>query len=346
MTRASHPSGTGRSQLGRTPSCPNVPALARPTKHARTRRLHAARSLTLAFFTLLIPVFLAACQQTPLDDLDPPPPIQRGSPPAFADAAERFNQRVASLGNISATGIIEVRTRTTDGSLATEQGDAVLHVRLPDRCALIVRKLGITLFLLGSNDRRAWWIDRSGSERTAVIGSPETFTRVQSERIGLGIPPSRIPAALGLEPLNPRQPGATQWSANTRLLGLTTALADGGRRRLWLDAETYTPVQVELYDAALRTVLVSRLLEPRPAEIRGFVVGPTAPTRFIIAHPPTGTEIRFVVDRAWSDRQASDEPFNLDALLQPSDRVIDLDAPSPPRAGEGPRLNQISRTRD
>lgn len=345
MTHPCPTRGSAQAPHHRDRPGPAVSTRPQPVTRHRPIAVRCCRFLTRLCIALLIPGTLAGCQQTPLDELDPPPPVQRGSPPAFTEAAERFNQRLSRLGSISATGIIEVRTRTPEGTFVTEQGDAVLHVRLPDRCALVVRKLGVTLFLLGSNDRRAWWIDRSGAERTAVIGSPQTFTRVHSERIGLGIPPSRIPAALGLEPLDPRQPGATQWSTNARLLGLTTPLADGGRRRLWLDADTYAPVQVEFYDSSLRSVLVSRLLEPRPAEIRGMVVGPAAPTRFIIAHPPTGTEIRFVVDRAWSDRLISDEPFNLDALLHPSDRVIDLDERRPPRAGAGVRLEPFSRSR-
>lgn len=331
-----------------------------PRRVALMRRTALTPAVLLA---LLVTLALGACQSTTRPeptDLDPAPRVQRAAPPSYPQAARGFNQRLAPLSRLFSTGIVRVDLLGADNQRSSDTGEATIQLVAPDRLALSVRKLGRTLFWLGADAQRYWFIDLTGRDTpsgspagsagpVARVGLHARFTPAKAGTLALALPPRHLINLLALSPLDPNAPGATQWSDNARLLGITTALpppsetpattsmsasaADRPRLRLWLDAESLLVRQVELFDPQGRCQYVARLDDHAPAEIRGFVVGPLVARRVRIAQLDTDALFELALDQ-WTDQRISDDAFALDVLRRVLgvERTIDLDALNAPAA--------------
>lgn len=261
--------------------------------------------------------------------------VQRGPAPPYAEVAERYNERVERLRSVIAPVVVRFTYRDEDGKQHTDQGEGTLQVVRPDDVALSINKAGKELFWFGCDEQRYWWFDRD--KHVASVGRHENFDAAgeNGEAPGLAIRPRDLMLVLGIMPLpvpdddNPG-PGATQWSADGRRLGVTTRTAAGGYQRLWLDEATCEPAKVELFGEDRRLVIVADLSEFRYVSIVGFGgVGPRLPGVIVAMHYPSGTLIRLdLSDIQDGAARIHKEAFDFETLVRlfRAQRIVDLDA--------------------
>jgi hypothetical protein len=101
-----------------------------------------------------------------------PAPVARGEAPAFAEAAARYNERVAHLDELWARSVVRLTYRDEQQELHNEQGEGLMQVVRPDRFAMSIKKAGKMLFWLGCDRDRYWWIDVV-QDKAAKVGSTE-----------------------------------------------------------------------------------------------------------------------------------------------------------------------------
>lgn len=254
--------------------------------------------------------------------------IVRGAAPGYAESAARYNEHVSRLERVWARAVVRLTYVDPEGELRTEQGDGFLQVIRPDRLALSLSKAGMLLFWLGCDAQRYWWIDLTGDEGVASFGRHEKFETSARDRLGLAIAPLDMIRLLGTSPMatGVGVEGATQWSRDGRLLGLTSRRAGGGFERVWVEPETMAPRMWELFDADERLVMVSELEGEMPVDVQGSGgLRPRMASRVTATHVESGTRIRLSL--AGGRDTPVPEAFELDAILraQRISRAVDLD---------------------
>jgi hypothetical protein len=103
--------------------------------------------------------------------------VRTEPPPAYAEAAARYNARVERVSHLigQVTGTIEFRDE--DGEKKREEFSGVLQIAGPHKVALSIKKVGQRVAWVGGDGRRAWLIE-FGDEKGALVGSHEAFARV------------------------------------------------------------------------------------------------------------------------------------------------------------------------
>lgn len=292
-------------------------------------------------------VLLAGCANdstTPLPEPVSAQPAPKRPLPSYADAAERYNQRILPLDRLMARATIRLTYTDGNGEQRIEQPDGTLQIVRPRRLAIDLGKSGQKLFWFGSDDERYWWLDLSdANDRVAYVGRHAQFLQAgggpAAQRLGLAIPPLDFIAATGIVPLDPKvRGGQTQWSRDGLRLGLISPLQagspDAGLQRIWVDPDTMVPYTVELFDARRRFVLIAEHEGDERVQItRTGVPGskgerPRIPARITVKHFETKTEIRVSLSDA-KDGPISDKAFVLDELTRRLGvpRQVDLDRP-------------------
>lgn len=259
----------------------------------------------------------------------------RGSDaPAYEDIARRYNlERVRYLDRVSARANILITYYDEEGNEKTEDPEGRLQVVRPNKLALSLGKAGQTMFWLGCDPEQYWWLDLSDkSKRIAAIGRHENFTDATAQRIGLPIKPLDLIRVLGVIPLDPAAKGATQWSNDRKLVGVTSPIGDRGFQRLWIEPGTLRPTMVEVFDRDREKILVAEHEGEERVEILRDVPGASMlrvfmPSRVHITHLPTDTRARLTLSGV-KDGPITDKAFDLRVLLEkyPVDKAIDLDA--------------------
>lgn len=280
---------------------------------------------------LLVAGVLASCAPQSVQRTEPPPAVQRPLP-SYAEVAQAHNARVAPLASLFATHSARVTYIDDEGDRQVEQAEGIIQAVFPDKLALSIGKVGKRVFWFGGDGERYWWFDLR-EDRTAYVGSYDNFDRT-SHRIGLTIHPLDLIRVLGVLPLpDPPEPGATQWSSDGRLLGVTTRIRNNGYQRMWLDPASYEPQKIELFNAARELVLLADLESYTHAEVRDLSVGPRIATRVNVLDPVSGVEVRLTMDSP-SDGvgRINADAFDFDVLRQTLgvERVVDLDRDPPP----------------
>lgn len=287
-------------------------------------------------------LILAGCESertTPLPGDQPPAVVPSRPLPTYASAAERYNARVLPLDRLTARATIRLTYTDRDGVEHTEQPDGTLQIIRPRRLALDLGKSGQKLFWFGSDDERYWWLDLSNrDDRFARVGRHDLWESAggaAGRRLGVALRPLDLIAAVGVTPIDPSLPGASQWSRDGTRLGIVSPPGrDSGFQRVWVDPRTMIPISIELFDRSRRLVLTARHEGEERVEItRTGVPGsvgerPRIPARVTCVHHASKSEIRISLSDA-KDGPISDKAFMLDELIRRLgvDRVVDLDAP-------------------
>lgn len=249
-------------------------------------------------------------------------------PPAYAGVAARYNERIEALSSLigQVTGTVSF---VEDGQSKQEEFSGVLQLVQPDRVALSIKKVGQRVAWVGGDGQRAWLIE-FGDEPAALIGSHEAFTRALAGEPGAEgegggglapVAPRDLAALIGVSPLPTGPVGATQWSGDGRLLGLTARIesagaGDGGVRRTWVDPDTLVAQRVEVFDARERLQIVSELSgEGRVTLTRAFGERPRLPKRVIIRHIPSEAHLELGIG-AMRDGPIDPAAFDFDALVR------------------------------
>jgi hypothetical protein len=260
--------------------------------------------------------------------------VVRSAAPPYAEVAAQFNQRVERLGRVWGQATVQIRYNDADGDRRWEQGEGFLTLQRPDRVALSVGKLGETLFWLGGDGERYWWLDLSSKPKRATSGRYDGPARRGGLSTRLGglaatISPKDLFALLAIEPL-PTEGGVSRWSADGRWLGLETAWAGTGRRVVWVIPGTLEAQKVELFsDASGPAVLSAVLTVYEPVDQVGDSrIRPQVPGRAVITHTESGTELRLALSGLDNQpRRFPPAAFKLEEIIKtfPVDEAVDLD---------------------
>ncbi len=262
---------------------------------------------------------------------------KRGPAPSYVERAERYNQRIEPLDRVFARAAIRLTYTDDKGEEKTEQLEGRLQIVRPDRLALVLSKAGQVLLWFGCDPERYWWFDLTeSSNRVVAVGRHDRYTDDIGRRIGVALRPLDLIRVLGIVPIDAQAPGATQWSKNGRLLGITSVLPSGGLQRVWVDPDTDEPESIEVFDASRRLVVAARHEGKTSVELASGRFRPPIAERITVRHAGSNTEVRLALSGV-KDSGVSDRAFELDELLEryPVDRTIDLDAPRPRAATPG-----------
>ncbi len=285
-------------------------------------------------------LLLNGCQSTPSPKGEPTITTVVAQPlPSFQDAVARYNEGVLPLDRLIARATIRLTYTDRDGERHTEQPDGTLQIVRPNKLAIDLGKAGKKLFWLGSDEERYWWIDLSNpDDRFAAVGRHDHWDANQSaagRRLGIGVRPLDLIAAIGITPLDPKLKGATQWSRDGRRLGIVSPLPGrNGLQRVWVDPKTMRPSSIELFNADHKLVLRADMEgEERVTINRTGVPGsvgerPVIPARITCDDIESDAELRITLSDA-KDGPISDKAFRLDELVRRLGvgRVVDLDRP-------------------
>jgi hypothetical protein len=150
------------------------------------------------------------------------------------------------------------------------------------------------------------------------------------------VSPLDVVSLLGIVPIDAELPGATQWSSDGSLLGVTFAVQGGGVERLWLDPGSYEAQKAELYDSKRTLVVVADLGAYGPVEVSGYGgARPRIATMIDAYHPASRTRMRLDL-AGMRNTGVVPDAFDFDALVRELgvERVIDLDAKASDRGEE------------
>ncbi len=288
------------------------------------------------------------CASTPKG----PRPVPEGTPPpAYADIAARYNQRVAPLEHLSAATVTRIWYTDEQGQAREDQIEGRLTLVRPTDVYLRFDKLGETYAMLGSNSERYWWMEL-GETRTAWVGSHQHAAPDRVADFGVPVHPINLIELLGVTPL-PESGEASQvaWSPDRRNVQVSVPRGDG-RVRLTLDRTTFEPNRVELLNAVGDVMLASELSTPVPVDIFGHRPPPRVAGEVNIAlAQPHDVRVRLrMAEPATSPRQPRRDLFNFELLVDRY-RVGDIisldddpaDAPSVPHATTGPEHDASTR---
>jgi hypothetical protein len=260
-----------------------------------------------------------------------------GPVPAYATVAAAYNERVAHFDEFRARAVVRIKYDDENGKRHEEQGEGILQVVRPDRLALSIKKAGSMLFWFGGDSERYWLFDVVDKPVVRVGRHDRIASHAHKGDAGLGleINPREMIRLLGISPLPAS--GKTAWSKDGRDVEVTTTLAGGGRQVVSVDPQTYYPRKIVLTDAAGKGVVSAELENYEPVELIGVGGGrPKAASRVTATHPASHTEIKLDLFEMENGRVV-EKAFDFEELKRAMsvERVIDLDAPTPPRGAGG-----------
>lgn len=262
--------------------------------------------------------------------------VKPGKPvPTYAEMARRYNERVEPLHKLFGRANIRLSYFDEHGEKKTEEPEGRLQVVRPDKLALSLGKAGQIMFWFGCDSEKYWWFDLSESDkRVLAFGRHDLYTEQIGQRIGIALRPLDLIRVLGIVPLDPDAPGATQWSRDGARIGVTTALTTGpgsgaasrGFQRIWINPSDDMPVSIEIYDPQKKLILTATHTGQEPIELETGRYRPPMAAQILVDHLPSKTQARLTLT-GLKDSGVSSKAFDLTTLLDkyPVDRQIDLD---------------------
>lgn len=210
--------------------------------------------------------------------------------PTIADAIGAHNQRVADLARLRTpvTLVIDAPDPSDDNPerRRRDQLEGNLQLIQPANVSLRIDKVSQTLFVLGSNQQRYWWIEFTDPRR-AFVGDMSLATPAKVARFGLALHPLDLLELAAITPLSPSAQGgwdqtraneseaggllrvrdrlisaafATQAQSEANSAGAQNAAASGwGWRELLIDPATLQPRAVWLLATDGRAIAWSEL---------------------------------------------------------------------------------------
>jgi hypothetical protein len=280
----------------------------------------------------LLGAALAGCAQPKPGPTPPEPPVvKRGPLPTFDQVAARYNERVRGLSRLRTPIGLTIESVDRDGNRESNQVEGSLSIAQPRLVALRLDKVGQTLFQLGSNETHYWWIDLSGDEKVAMVGTHAKARADTAARFGLPVHPLDLIELLAITPLETEgaRPGM-RWSPDGNLVVVTLPGRWAGRR-IWIDDASGEARRVELLSARGDVEVLANLDRYEVARIRGdTITRPRIATKLEIDVPRERVKVRItVVEPQNPAEQLRMTAFDLERQKDNFGvvRVIDLDVP-------------------
>lgn len=264
-------------------------------------------------------ISLAACGSKPIASnpgvapdqtarLQPLTVKDTSNPPANVPDAQtviaRHNARVADLGTLRTPVTLLIDAPKSDGTekRLQEQVEGSLQLIQPHQVSLRVDKVGQTLFVMGSNSERYWWIE-FGDERWAYVGATALATPRKAAKFGLPVHPLDL---IELAAITPLSSGArTVWDSQRQLLrvvdnarwGMRVLLCSVEAPKPGGDPDAHIEVQgVWLVDLSGRIVAWSELKRHAPVPVDGNTLSPASMARNVLVHVPSrDTNVEVVI---------------------------------------------------
>ncbi|MAE64402.1 MAG: hypothetical protein CMJ18_09030 [Phycisphaeraceae bacterium] len=272
------------------------------------------------------------------------PVVPKPTDISFAQLAQRYNARFEHFDRLRASLTVSYTNRDEEGKEHHVQANGQLAVRLPDRLMCRITHIGRagTIMWAGSNRQRYWLYDASDETAARVYHGSHARYRPDLHGVAWPLHPLDLPWLMGLVPLEPaREEPAPRVDHDDE--GRYVVRLARSPVRLFIDARSYEPVRIEVFDDEGQVALVSRLSKPKRVELERQPPGrwPYVATRVEIRRPERQEQLRMTLSVP-RDTDIKDRWFDLDLLMNkvfklPEDRRVDLD-----RRREAPPLPTIS----
>ncbi|MFA7236478.1 MAG: hypothetical protein WC058_06415 [Phycisphaeraceae bacterium] len=214
-------------------------------------------------------IFLIGCQPVKTEPAQPQAPMI-----PYAQLAERYNQRIALIDQISAQTSTTIRWIDDKGDTHFEQGDGVLRWRKPADLSFTIGALGDTKFQLGCNPRKWWMFNLSGDTHIAYRGDMDVPLDSRDRRV-LPIPvrPDQLIRLLGVTPLDPAAHAAVESDAGQYRVTFPPEPALGNpRHRLWID-DQFRAVRIAWVNDHDQILAEAKLARFEPLKLQGHPPG-------------------------------------------------------------------------
>jgi hypothetical protein len=211
----------------------------------------------------------------------------------YEEVAQRHNANAQHLRALFSDVVVRLSFVNEQGDRQEEQGEGRLQMVQPAYFAMSIGKLGEIVFWLGADEDEYWWFDFSSDRRILFVGLHEKYEQSKARTLGVVVPPRQLMTLLGTTML-PATGGLVQGTSDGKLVGVTIATAEGGRKRLWYPTSgerMMVPVKIEIYGKSGELEMVADLSNPQTANIRGVGVQPLVPTRVAIGHVQSESKI-------------------------------------------------------
>jgi hypothetical protein len=213
----------------------------------------------------------------------------------------------------------------------TDQAEGHIQFEQPWRVSVSMTKLGELYFLLGSNEIRYWWIDRSNPKEPVVLfGLHELAGPSSLEWLGVGVAPLDLVDLFGITPLPYGEEELDVW-VRTEPDGRLAVIVPSrfGYRKMYFDAKSMDVSAVELLDMRGDVLVVSELSRPRRVPVVGEgLPGEFMATRVRIDLPRENASITIELAEQ-ENRTLNEGAFDLPRLIRAYARngvLYDLDA--------------------
>ena len=245
-------------------------------------------------------------------------PVQMSS----AELVRSYNQRIASITQFYAHGVLEIRWEDEDGH-HLEQGNIDLWVEQPESVSLRVAKLGETYLWAGQNEETAWVFDLTGPDTTLVIHD-------RGDRTIETAPSMSLLALLGLVTLSDQvdeTPESVMTSQTAEGLW-EMSVSDGRGTQQWLiEPRSYEPRGMRVLDVGGQELA---RVEFDPSAFTPLLMPGTS----VLAAPQIPGRVHLYLTAPNLTEKSSFEPARIalrlvnpeaDVQEQPMDRVFDLE---------------------
>ena len=270
--------------------------------------------LALLFMVVLL---LSACKSTqPTDPRDG----HIANTPTYESLVNHHNERVKKFRGINAGGSIEMRWTDDDGD-HFESCLAEVWIKLPDKTAMNIQKLGERLMWLGSSGDDAWVMTFSKEEKVLyVYGNDER--REEDSPTRLPIEPSLLLKMLGLSKITiPENAKSKLVDFDAKRDAWILSIEEQHKQRslrLYFDREKKLPIRIEYLSADGKIQMYSELLLRRydTVEMVGLIPGtqPRFPTLVDIYNTQGSVAIKLALRQPVDD--VKDHFFELDWIIR------------------------------
>jgi len=277
---------------------------------------------------------VAGCSSSGTKPVTPGPGVPKPTRVSYEEIAERHNARVARQSRLWSRMAFAVRRPDPQNPNRTlsDQAEGHIQIEQPRRVSVSMTKLGELYFLLGSNESRYWWIDRSkSSEPVVLFGLHELATPESFEWLGVGVAPLELVDLFGITPMPEDVEEEVDVWVRAESDGRLSVIVPSrfGYRRMYFARESYELLNVELLDEVGEVLVSSELGRPR----RVPVVGEGRPgeymgTRIRLELPRDGINISIELAEQ-ENRPLNEAAFDLPRLIRAYARngiLYDLDA--------------------